>query len=147
MTAPRRPECTSDTWMLEQQLRAEMEAEAWRRLRELSHLPKLPQDLVLSSLAPAAPDYHNTGSIVLKALVRFMLAACGAYVAWIAASDSRLGDFEILLTLCAAFMVTLSLTLFGPARGLVHVLSEMMRWMLIIGAALGGMWWLAQAQG
>jgi hypothetical protein len=29
------PAFASDDWMFEQQLRAEMEAEAWRRLREL----------------------------------------------------------------------------------------------------------------
>lgn len=35
MAHARRPAIASDDWMLEQQLRAEMEAEAWRRLRRM----------------------------------------------------------------------------------------------------------------
>jgi hypothetical protein len=145
MTAPRRPAFASQDWMLEQQLRAEMEAEAWRRLRELSTAPELPADVTVSTVHDE-PDYHRSGSIILKALVRFALAACGGYLAWIAALDARLGEFEIWLSVGGAFVVTLALSLIGPARGFVHLLAETMRWGLIICAALGALWLLVQGQ-
>lgn len=144
MTAPRRPAFASQDWMLEQQLRAELEAEAWRRLRELADIRELPPDVDISTVTHTEPDYHSTGSIILKALVRFMIAACGAYIVWIAAVDAGLAEFEILLAVCAAYIVTLSVTLLGPARGIVHVLAEIMRWILIIAVALGVLWWLVQ---
>ncbi len=146
MTAPRRPAFASQDWMLEQQLRAEMEAEAWRRLRELSTVPEFPPDVTVTTVHDPQPDYHNTGSIVLKALVRFALAAFGGYLAWIAAVDARLGEFEIWLSVIGAFVVTLALTLIGPARGFVHLLAETTRWVLIVGVALGGLWMLLQGQ-
>ena len=144
MTAQRRPAFASQDWMLEQQLRAELEAEAWRRLRELSDFRELPPDVDISTVTHAEPDYHSTGSIIFKALVRFMIAACVAYLAWLAAVDAEFAEFEILLTVCAAYIVTLSVTLLGPARGLVHVLAETLKWMLIITVALGVLWWLVQ---
>jgi hypothetical protein len=145
MTAPRRPAFASQDWMLEQQLRAEMEAEAWRRLRELSAVPELPPDVIVNpAVIDSQPDYHNTGSIILKAMVRFALASFGAYLAWLAAIDARIGEFEIWLSVVGAFVVTLALTLIGPARGVVHALAETMRWVLIIGVSLGALWLLVQ---
>lgn len=148
MTGPRRPAFASDDWMLEQQMRAEMEAEAWRRLRvELAAPP--PPALAApapQSAAAAATDYHHSGSTILKALVRFALASFVAYLAWVAAIDSRLGEFEAWLAVCGAFIVTLALSLLGPARGFVHLLSEIARWAIIAGAALGALWFLLQGQ-
>ncbi len=130
------PAFASDDWMFEQQLRAEMEAEAWRRLRELSAPPPAPE------LPPApAPDaIDRAGSIILKGLVRFTLGAFGAYLAWIAAMDGGVGEFEIWLATGAGFIVTLALTMFEPARRVVHALAEVARWSLIVGAGLGALW-------
>lgn len=133
MAHARRPDFASDDWMLEQQLRAEMEAEAWRRLRA---------EVAAPQPARAEPDYHRSGSIILKALVRFALAGLGAYLAWIAAMDSRLGEFEAWLAVGAGFVVTLSLSLFGPARAFVHALAEVMRWGLAAGFGLAALWLL-----
>ena len=108
-----RPAFASDDWMLEQQLRAEIEAEAWRRLRQELAVPEpAPQ-----AVGPAAqPDIHQSGSGVLKGLVRFMLAAFGGYLAFLAAVDSGLGEIEIWLAVGAAFLVTLSLSMLGAAE-------------------------------
>lgn len=149
MTAPRRPAFASQDWMLEQQLRAELEAEAWRRLRELSSGPDLPPDTIVTAAHGAHGariNFHATGSSFLKAVVRFGLAACLAYIAWIAAVDARLSSFDVWLCVVTVFVVGLTLTLIGPARGLVHFLAETMRWGLIIAVALGGLWLLVQGQ-
>jgi hypothetical protein len=132
-----RPVFASDDWMLEQQLRAEMEAEAWRRLRHELAIPEpAPQPV-----GPAAqPDPHRTGSGILKGLVRFMLAAFGGYLAFLAAVDSGLGEMEVWLAVGAAFLVTLSLSMLGAARGFVHAVAETVRWMLIISAGVGATW-------
>jgi hypothetical protein len=143
MTGARRPAFASQDWMLEQQMRAEMEAEAWRRLRyELAP----PEPLPPPEATAQQPDYHRSGSIILKALVRFALAAFGAYLAWLAAMDARLGEFEIWLAVGAAFVATLALSLLGPARGFVHLLAETARWAIIVGVALGALWLLVQGQ-
>jgi len=147
MTGPRRPTFASDDWMLEQQMRAEIEAEAWRRLRlELTAPPPVAVAPAPEPAALTAPDYHHTGSTILKALVRFALAGFVAYLAWLAAADSGLGEFEAWLAVGGAFIVTLALSLLGPARGFVHLLSEIARWALIAGAALGALWFLLQGQ-
>lgn len=132
-----RPVFATDDWMLEQQLRAEMEAEAWRRLR---------QELAIPEPAPTAvgpipqPDLHQGGSGVLKGLVRFMLAAFGGYLAFLAAVDSGLGELEIWFAVGAAFLVTLSLSMLGAARGFVHAVAETVRWLMIIGAGVAATW-------
>ena len=142
MSGARRPAFASDDWMLEQQLRAEMEAEAWRRMRQELAIPEPPP--LAEPEAPSQPDYHKSGSIILKGLVRFMLAAFGAYLAWLAAVDARLGEFEIWLSVAGAFIVTLALSLLGPVRGFVHLLAETARWAIILGVALGALWLLVQ---
>ncbi len=141
MTASRaRPALASDAWMMEQQVRAEMEAEAWRRLREDLAAP--PPEPVAANDVPF--DHHRAGSIVLKALVRFGLAAFGAYLAWLAAVDAHLGEFEVWLGTGAGFLIVLSLSMFGYARELVHVLAETARWAIICAVALGATWMLFQ---
>ena len=142
MTAARgRPALASDAWMLEQQVRAEMEAQAWRQLRE--HLAAPPP--AAAEPANDAPfDHHRAGSAMLKALVRFGLAAFGAYLCWLAAVDSRLGEFEVWLAAGAGFAVTLALSMFGYARELVHVLAETARWTIITAVAFGALWMLFQ---
>lgn len=142
-----RPAIASDDWMHEQQLRAELEAEAWRRLRYDLAQPLPAQAYVEAPPAPPAKrfDHHRAGSTVLKALVRFTLAAMTAYLAWIAALDARLGEFEIWLAVGATFLVTLSLSMFGLARELVHTLAEAARWALLLIVGLGGVWFLAQS--
>src|SRR5215470_2784672 len=130
MTGPARPLIASDDWMHEQQLRAELEAEAWRRLR---------MELAVPAPAPQPPpqpspeaDPHRSGSLILKALVRFVLAAFGAYLAYLAASDGGLGGFDVWFATGSAFAVTLALSMLGPLRGFVHVLAETMRWAIIV---------------
>lgn len=146
MTGSRaRPALASDDWMLEQQVRAELEAEAWRRLR--ADLAVMAVAEAVAAEAPAAQpsfDHHRSGSTILKALVRFMLAAFCAYLAYIAAADARLGEFEIWLSIGATFFVTLALSMFGAAREFVHMLAETARWVLIVVVALGGAWILFQ---
>ena len=132
----RRPAVASDAWMLEQQVRAEMEAEAWRRLRQELAVPEPPAP----AEAANEPDYHRSGSTVLKALVRFALGAFGGYLAWIAAMDSRLGEFEVWLAVGASFIVTLALSLLSPLRGFVHALAETLRWGLVAAFGLGAVW-------
>lgn len=141
-----RPAIPSDDWMLEQQLRAEFEAEAWRRMREELAAP--PQALPPPVVAEpeAEPDYHRSGSIILKGLVRFALGAFGGYLAWLAAVDAGLGEFEIWLAVGGAFLAALALSAVGPARRLVHLLAETTRWAIVVGVALGALWLLVQGQ-
>lgn len=143
MTVPRRPTFASQDWILEQQLRAEMEAEAWRRLREVATVPELLPGAVLTTIADdSQPDYHHTGSAILKALVRFGFAAIAAYVAWIAAIDLGAGEFEAWLIVIGFFVITLALTLLVPA--LVDMLADILGWTLIVAAVLGVLWMLVQ---
>jgi hypothetical protein len=85
-------------------------------------------------------DYNSSGSATLKALVRFGLATLGANVAWFVAVAFRLGEFEIWLAMAAGFITTLALSMFGYARGVVHLLSEVARWLLVSAVALSGLW-------
>jgi len=123
------PAFGSDDWMLEQQLRSEKEAKAWRRLRE---------DLRAAPLA--AGRANHGGSAMLKALVRFGLATFGAHVAWLAAIASQAGQFEVWLAMAAGFVVTLALSMFGAARGIVHLLAQAAGWMIVAAVALSGVW-------
>lgn len=137
MTGTHKPVFASDDWMHEQQIRAELEAEAWRRLRA---------DLAVPQSAPVAVapadvvDPHTSGSTILKAVVRFALASFAAYLAYIAAADSRLVGFEAWLTIGATFVVTLALSMFGGFRRAVHTLAETARWVLLIGVGFGAVW-------
>jgi len=139
--ARRGPRPLSDDWMLEQQVRAEIEAETWRRLR-----------LETAQAAPPAlpapePDPHATGSLTLKALVRFLLGAGGGYLAYLAATDAGLGEFETWLALGAGFLITLALSAFGPLRRAVHLLAETARWAIVVAAGLGALWLLTHPPG
>jgi len=137
MTGTHKPVLASDDWMHEQQIRAELEAEAWRRLRADLTAPQPAP----AAVAPAeAADPHTSGSTVLKAVVRFALAAFAAYLAYIAAADSRVGEFESWLAIGATFMIALALSMFGPLRRFVHVLAETMRWVLLVGVGFGAVW-------
>lgn len=138
-----RPAIASDDWMHEQQLRAELEAEAWRRLRrELAAPEPAPAPQVAPAPAPATPEFnhHRSGSTVLKAIVRFGLGAFVSYLAYIAAMDSGLGEFEAWLAVGSAFVVTLALSMFGIAREFVHMLAETMRWVILAGAGVAALW-------
>lgn len=137
-TSHARPAFASDDWMREQQLRAELEAEAWRRLRLELTAPEPPPPTAQPE--PRRFDHHRAGSTMLKALVRFGLGAFTAYLSWIAAQDSQLGEFEVWLAVGATFLVTLSLSMFGFARELVHTLAEAARWAILLALALGGIW-------
>lgn len=136
----KQPAFASNDWMLEQQMRAEMEAEAWRRLREQAAAPPALSQPVTAEPIPAPFNPHQAGSAALKALVRFALAAAGAYLAYLAGIDSRLGEFEIWLAIGATFVCVLAVSMLGPARGLVHALAETLRWALIAGLVVGGFW-------
>jgi hypothetical protein len=139
MAGPRgRPAFASDDWMLEQQLRAEMEAEAWRRLRQELAIP-YPAPTPAANASADAGRRHS-GSAILKALVRFLLAAFAGYLAFLAAVDSRLGEFEIWLAVGAAFAAALALSMFGFARDFVAVAAETMRWTLFLAAGLAATW-------
>lgn len=135
-----RPAFATDDWMQEQQLRAEAEAEGWRRMREklVRPAPALPPPQALAAAIEQNP--HRTGSIVLKALVRFLLAAFAAYLAWIAGMDARFGEFDVWMATGSTFAIALALSMFGPARGFVHAAAETMRWMLLIGVGFGATW-------
>lgn len=141
---------TSDDWLLEQQVRAEVEAEAWRRLREALAQPA-PALAPAPAATPAPPQataierLDQGGSIILKALVRFAMAAFGAYLAWIAAMDGGLGEFEIWLATGTGFIVTLCLTMFEPVRRFVRLAADTLRWALLGAAAVGAFWLIAQA--
>lgn len=147
MSASRRtPAFASDDWMFEQQVRAELEAEAWRRLRE--QLAEPPAHAALAPPAPTpaptnqAPAFnpHRTGSAILKGLVRFILAAFGAYLTFVAGADSQLGEFEVWLATGTAFIVVLALSAFNPLRGMVHAMAETTRWILLVGFVIGMAW-------
>ncbi len=138
MSASGRPLIASDDWMHEQQLRAELEAEAWRRLRQEFAAPT-PAPPAANSAQPRV-DPHSTGSTILKAIVRFVLGAFGGYLAYLAAVDGGLGAFEIWLATGSGFVGTLALTMFGGARRFVHFLAETMRWALLFAIGVGGAW-------
>ncbi len=149
MTASRRtpPPFASDDWMFEQQVRAELEAEAWRRLRTQLAPPSEPAPLPAPSPALAANptparvrDPHHSGSAMLKGLVRFVIAAIGSYLTWIAGMDSQLGAFEVWLATGTAFVVVLAMSAFEPLRGAVHAMAETARWVLIVGFVMGLAW-------
>src|SRR5512147_87589 len=100
----------SDEWMLEQQLRAEAEAEGWRRIRTELATPQPiaftpPVTAPIPTREEEARRYHTGGSAMLKALVRFALGAFGGYLAWIAAMDSGAGEFEVWLWVGSGFIV------------------------------------------
>jgi multisubunit Na+/H+ antiporter MnhB subunit len=134
-----RPAFATDDWMQEQQLRAEAEAEGWRRLRSQMAVP---QALPTSEPAqnPAEIDHHSAGSTILKAVVRFMLAAFTAYLAWLAGVDARLGEFDVWMVTGSTFAITLALSMFGAARGFVHAAAETVRWILLLGIGFGATW-------
>ena len=69
------------------------------------------------------------------------------HIAWIAAVDSQLGEVEVWFAVSAGFLVTLSLSLLSPFRGLVYFLAETARWVIVVAAVLGGLWFLLQGQG
>lgn len=141
MTGARlRPAIASDDWMREQQVRAELEAEAWRRLRLELAVPEPAPPRPHTPQAKTEAELNFGGSTILKALVRFALAAFAAYLAYIVTVDSRLGEFESWLTIGSAFAITLALSMFGPARRFVHALAEAARWILIAGAGIGVLW-------
>lgn len=143
----------SDEWMLEQQIRAEVEADGWRRLRaDLATPQPLP---VVATPAPAPQTsqqridderrYHRGGSAILKALVRFALGAFGGYLAWIAAMDGGAGEFEAWLWVGSGFIVAMALSAFGPGRAFVHYMAEAARWVLILAVGVGAVWLLVHA--
>ena len=149
MTASRRtpPPFASDDWMFEQQVRAELEAEAWRRLRtELAGPPEPappppPLPTIAASQRPARErDPHHSGSAALKGLVRFGIAAIGSYLTYVAGMDSQLGNFEVWLATGTAFVVVLAISAFEPLRGAVHAMAETARWVLIVGFVMGLAW-------
>ncbi|MEQ1490291.1 MAG: hypothetical protein ABL932_07045 [Terricaulis sp.] len=137
-----RPAYATDDWMQEQQLRAEVEAEGWRRMREkLARKASPPPQAPPAAIAAAVQaDPHRSGSLILKALVRFMLAAFGAYLAWIASVDARFGEFDVWMATGSTFAIVLALSMFAPARGFVHAAAETMRWILLIGVGFGATW-------
>jgi hypothetical protein len=135
--------------MFEQQARAELEAEAWRRLRQQLAAPADFGTLPAPAAEPApvatrpkrpAFDAHRTGSAALKGLVRFVIAAIGSYLAYVAGMDSQLGNFEVWLATGSAFVVVLALSAFEPLRGAVHAMAETARWVLIAGLVIGLAW-------
>lgn len=158
----RPPAFANDDWLLQQQLRAEIEADSWRRLREIlaaaasapSPTPAAPVPSQAAAPAPPAPapiqrrapdvDLSAGGSAILKALVRFGLGVFGAYLAWIAAMDGGLGEFEIWLATGSGFLVFLAASMFDPFRQMVRVLAEWLKIALFGSLALGFVWALLQ---
>lgn len=144
----------SDEWMLEQQVRAEVEAEGWRRLRaDLSTPPPAPAPASIAApaqirapqLVEGGERYHRSGSAVLKGLVRFAIGVFGAYLSYIAAMDAGAGEFEVWLWVGSGFVVALALTAFGPGRAFVHFMAETARWVLILTLCVSAVWAVVQA--
>lgn len=135
----RSPAFATDDWMFEQQVRAELEAEAWRRLREQTR-QHAPAPMEAPPAKAPVHNPHRAGSTILKALVRFIMGAAASYLAFVAALDSQLGEFEAWLAVGAAFIVTLALSMFSPLRGAVHAMAETMRWVLVVALGLGALW-------
>jgi hypothetical protein len=61
-------------------------------------------------------------------------------LAYLAAVDGQLGEFESWMATGSVFVVTLALSMFGAARRFVHFLAETMRWALICAVGVGGVW-------
>lgn len=149
MAAPpgsRLPAFGSDDWMLEQQLRAEVEAEGWRALR--SHLAHPAVARAAAAEAPTAPPPPKRdwrfGAAMVKGVVRSGIGAAGAYLAYLAAADGGLGEFEVWLAVIAGFIVSLSLTAFGPGRQLVYGLARMTAWGLVIALGAGAVYLMSR---
>ena len=132
------PRIASDEWMAEQQLRAELEAEAWRRMREAAARPPELAPMPPSPLPPRDPSLG--GSLILKALVRFALASAAGYLAYIAVLDAHLAVFDAWLAVGAAFITSLALSLLAPFRRVVHAMAETARWALIAAIGVGAVW-------
>lgn len=154
MDGRRTPGLPSDDWMHEQQRRAEAEAQAWRSLRyALGRAPALPPSGAPAAIEPPhtppprAENPHRTGSTILKGLVRVCLGGLGAFLGYISATDSGLGEFEVWLATMAGFAVALSLSMFDPFRRMVHMLAETTRWTLILAVCFGGLWFFLHGQG
>lgn len=141
----RLPAFASDAWMLEQQMRAEVEAEGWRRLREELRPIAPPPQPQAAPAHPAKPrPPFRFGAAILKGIVRFAIGGFGGYLAYIAALDGGLGAFEAWLAVIAGFVVSLSLTAFGPGRRLVALMADAARWALIIAAGVGAVYLMSQ---
>lgn len=144
-TGSRLPAFASDAWMLEQQMRAEVEAEGWRRLREeLRPIAPPPQLQPQPSQAVQAKEPFRFGAAIFKGLVRFGIGAFGGYLGYIAALDGGLGEFEAWLAVLAGFVVSLALTAFGPGRRFVALMADAARWALIIAAGIGAVYLMTQ---
>jgi hypothetical protein len=147
-SVPKRPPVASDAWMLEQQVRAELEARAWQLMRQEAALLSAPARAEAAAEPKPAPlDPHRTGSAVLKGLVRFGLGAFASFLAVLAGADSGLGEIEVWLAAGAVFLITLALSLVNPLRRLVYALSEGMRWLALTIALVGLLWLWAAAFG
>lgn len=151
MSDPKRPPIASDAWMLEQQTRAEFEAEGWRQLRaEVARAEAeaaRQQARTYQQRAQIDSGEIVSNSIILKGLVRFLFGALGGYVAWIAVLDSGGGAFEAWMWVGLGFVIALALTAFGPGRQLVHVIAEGFRWTILLGLCVGLVWVMVQMQG
>lgn len=142
----RLPAFASDTWMLEQQMRAEVEADGWRRLREELSVPPTPlppQPQAAPATARPSEPFHF-GAAMLKGIVRFGIGAFGGYLAYVAALDGGLGEFEAWLAVGAGFITALALTAFGPGRRFVALMADATRWALIIAAGVGAVYLISQ---
>lgn len=149
MNDPKRPQIASDAWMLEQQTRAEFEAEGWRQLRaEVARQEAAVQRQQVRAYQAQVRDQGEivSHSAILKGLVRFMFGALGGYVAWIAGMTSGSGELEGWMWVGMGFVVTLALTAFGAGRHLVHAIAEGARWMILVGLGVGVLWIVVQMQ-
>lgn len=142
------PPFASDAWMLEQQLRAEAEAAGWRQLRQDGAQASAPvRESAAAEPAPVRLSPAGAGSVIVKGLVRFALAASGAWLAYIAGLDSGLGEFEVWLAVGAIFLLVLASSAFGPLRRLVYFLADSMRWVAVAALIVVIMWIAAAALG
>jgi hypothetical protein len=134
------PLADADRWLLEQQLRAEAQAEIWRELREgtAASAPVRPE---------RDPELFDPLGFVARAAARVALALAAAGLAALAARDSGLGGFEVWLATGATGVATLAATLMQWARPVVGAVIVVTRWALMAAVAIALIWLISVAVG
>lgn len=91
-------------------------------------------------IAPALDGipHQRDGRGLYKALVYAGLATLGANVGWLAGASFNLGQFEIWLAMMAGLAIAFALSMLG--HGLVQWLTKATPWVIVMAAAISGLW-------